>query len=373
MAEAGRALAGAFVTVGAPAIRLGPLRAAFAPRTPWRWDRVPRALALQILARHGESLPTGSHSAAVLRTELTSTGMAVVFLGPRGESPHVVVKLPLTPGAVRGLERETTALGALHADERLGTWRSLIPRSYAGGKIEGQAYRVDSFLQGRPITRSGMTSGEPGGAWRAGIETICALHEATATRLPEEFDRGGLWVDAHLRELESRSTWRGATLRRAERMRDELHAGLAGWAGCAGAIHGDYWLGNLLFACAGPGAGENDDAPAGIVDWDAWAPLELPLHDVLHLLLNTRGMRTRRELGEVLAEQLRERKWSAPERLALERAEIWSRDGSLSERHALLLYWLRQTAMHARQQPRRVGARYRLWERRNVLSVMAAL
>ncbi|MGZ4174214.1 MAG: phosphotransferase family protein, partial [Solirubrobacteraceae bacterium] len=316
-------MAGALVTVVAPAIRLGPLRAALAPRTPWHWDRVTRSLALEILARHGESLPTGGHSAAVVRTELTSTGMAVVFLGPRGEPPRVVVKLPLTPGAVHGLERETTALGALHADQRLGTWRSLIPRTYAGGRIEGQIYRVDSFLQGRPITRSAMTAGEPGGAWRAGIETICLLHETTATRPPQDFDRGGVWVDAHLRELESRSAWRGATLRRAERLRDELHAGLAGWAGRAGAIHGDYWLGNLLFAGAGAGAGagERDEAPAGIVDWDAWAPLELPLHDVLHLLLNTRGMRTRRELGEVLADQLRARKWSASERLVLERAE----------------------------------------------------
>jgi hypothetical protein len=369
VAKNGRSLAGEPVTMRAPAIPSGPVRGSAAPRKPWRWDRLARTLAAEILASHWESLPGDGRRAAVSRAELTSTGMAVVFLAPIGASPCAVLKLPLTSGAVRGLERETMALGALHDDDRLGTWRSLLPRPCARGSIEGQAYRVDSVLPGRPILGPVMASADPGGPWRAAAEAICRLHDATATRLPGDFDRAELWVDVHLRELELRSAWRRSTVLAVERLRDELHAALADWTGRAGGIHGDYWLGNLLFT-DGDAGGEK---PAGIIDWDAWAPLELPLHDVLHLLLHTRQMRTRRELGDVVARQLRESEWSAQERQLLTRSKTWSREGSLRERHAVLLYWLRQTAMHARQQPRQVGYRYRLWERRNVLPVVAAL
>lgn len=368
MAEARRSLAGWLVTMRAPTMPSGPVRVPVAPRRLWRWDRAARALAPEILAKYRESLP-GSRGAVVSHAELTSTGMAVVFLAPIGEPPCAVLKMPLTAGAVRGLERETMALEALHADDRLGEWRSLLPRPCGHGSIEGQAYRVDSPLPGRSIPQRSMVTADPGGAWRAAAETICRLHDATATKLPEDFDGAEQWVDTHLRELGSRSAWRGTMLVAAERLRDELHAALADWTGHAGAIHGDYWLGNLLFAEGGT-VGET---PAGIVDWDAWAPLELPLHDILHLLLHTRGLRTRRELGDLVVRQLRGPEWTSQERQVLDRWDMGNPSGSLGERHALLLYWLRQTAMHARQQPRQVGYRYRLWERRNVLSVMAAL
>jgi aminoglycoside phosphotransferase (APT) family kinase protein len=352
----------------APDRPAGSVRIPVAQRRVRRRDRVVRALAPEILAKHSESLPT-SRGAVVSHAELTSTGMAVVFLARiAGEPPCAVLKMPLTAGALRGLERETLALEALHADGRLGEWRSLLPRPCVCGSIEGQAYRVDSALPGRPIPERLMAA-DPGGAWRAAAETIGHLHAVTATRLPDDFDRAEQWVDTHLRELESRSAWRGPMLVAAERLRDELHAALADWTGKAAAIHGDYWLGNLLFA----EGGAPDQTPAGIVDWDAWAPLELPLHDLVHLLLHTRGLRTRRELGDLVVRQLREPEWTSQERQVLDRWDLGSALGSLAERHALLLYWLRQTAMHARQQPRQIGYRYRVWERRNVLSVLAAL
>ena len=43
----------------------------------------------------------------------------------------------------------------------------------------------------------------------------------------------------------------------------------------------------------------------GIVDWEASTAVELPLHDLLHLLLSTRRLRTGRELGHIICEQLR--------------------------------------------------------------------
>jgi Phosphotransferase enzyme family len=197
-------------------------------------------------------------------------------------------------------------------------------------------------------------------------ETIHVLHRSTATTVLGDFGLAGRWVDAHLDEL-SRHGGRNKPLAGGlERLRDELCDALEGITFSAAWIHGDYWLGNLLFS------GE-PSTPAGIVDWDAAAPIELPLHDLLHLLLYTRRLVTGEELGQIVRRQLSGGAWSSQERRLLDRYGAWRHDGSLSDRHALLLYWLRHVALHARQQRPPVGYRYRLWERRNVDPVLAAL
>ena len=98
---------------------------------------------------------------------------------------------------------------------------------------------------------------------------------------------------------------------------------------------------------------------------------ELPAHDVLHLLLYTRRIATGGELGEMLSHQLSGAHWSPAERAVLEQQQTWYARSGLTERQMLLLYWLRHAAIHARQQGTSVGLRYRLWERRNVLPVLA--
>jgi hypothetical protein len=159
-----------------------------------------------------------------------------------------------------------------------------------------------------------------------------------------------------------RSRW---VTHRLEQLREELCGAVAAGELAAAWIHGDYWLGNLLFS--------DVQSPTGIVDWEAAAPLQPPFHDVLHLLLYTRRLVTGRELGQLLYDQLRGEGWSAEERAVVNGHWGWPSSQSLSERHMLLLYWLRHVAGHARQEGSPAGYRYRWWERRNVLPVLAAL
>jgi hypothetical protein len=173
-------------------------------------------------------------------------------------------------------------------------------------------------------------------------------------------------VGAHVREL-MRHAGRDRRIRQAlERLSDELQGVVAGGTFAVSRIHGDYWPGNLLFASSDA----RPQALVGIVDWDASATRELPLHDLLHLALYTHRLLTGRELGEIVREHLLGIHWPAEERLILEGDPIWSGDGPLSRRQALLLYWLRHAAMHTRQQASQVGWRYRLWQRRNVIPVL---
>src|SRR2546430_10380749 len=97
------------------------------------------------------------------------------------------------------------------------------------------------------------------------------------------------------------------------------------------------------------------------------------MHDLLHLMLYTGRLVTGQELGQIVAGQLSGGSWSPEEHRMFDAYGAWRHDGSLSDRHALLLYWLRHAALHARQQRAPVGYRYRLWERRNLHPVLAAL
>ncbi len=294
--------------------------------------------------------------------------MMVVMLASREGTPCAVLKLPLVGPAERGLQRETIALEALGADERLRSWRGrLAPRPLAHGNLDGQPYRLDTALAGQPPGEPGPSTAKTAAQLRAAVAAIGQLHELTASELPSESDRCAHWVDLHLHELESRSGLRGPALEAGRRLRRELHGAVCSWPGTAAAVHGDFWLGNLLFDERGNGG------LTGIVDWESWGACELPFHDLLHLLLYARRATSGLELGEIVARHLQGGRWSAFERELLERHGSWNAEQPSTGRHALLLYWLRHAAIHARQQPRRPGYRYRLWERRNLLPVVAAL
>lgn len=321
-----------------------------------------RQLTRELAAIHPEAVPAGGN-VVVRGARRTSTGVTVVKLGQPGQPPSAILKLTATAEGMQALARETAVLTTLHADDRLGGWRDLLPRPRAQGTFRGQAYRIDSALGGRAVTKPRASSASH--LLTAAAETIAVLHETTATTVGAGQEVIERWVDDPLREL-ARHADRGRRLAgRLNLLRDELHSALGAGTLPVSWIHGDFWLGNLLFA--------SSQSATGIVDWEAAAPLELPLHDVLHLLLYTRRLATGRELGQMLCEQLKQQRWSAAERAFLERQRVWQARGQLSERHVLLLYWLRHAAVHARQHGHPVGYRYRLWERRNVLPVLESL
>jgi aminoglycoside phosphotransferase (APT) family kinase protein len=287
---------------------------------------------------------------------VTSTDMAVIVLVAR--APAAVVKLPLTAAAARGLERESLALTALHADARLGEWRALLPRMLARGSVRGQPYRLDAALPGRPPAATAP-------CLEAAAEVIHELHRATACEVSGDAV-AERWIDAPLRELARHARPARRPVVRIGRLREELYRALDGRRLTAGWIHGDYWLGNVL--CP-----DGRARPAGIADWEAAGTPEPALHDVLHLLLTGRRLAGGEQLGAIVRGHLRGAGWSPRERQLLRRYAAWGDDGALSERHALLLYWLRQAAVHARQQSRAGGGRYRWWEVRNVDAVLTAL
>lgn len=304
----------------------------------------------------------------VSRVQRTRTGVAIVVLSTDSGPPAAIVKLALTDAATDRLDVETEILQALHADDRLDHWRKLIPQPIGAGTIRGKRYRVDAPLRGESVTNSLGSRPFRRAVLHEAADAIRVLHGATAQTLTGGPSLGRNWVTAHVREL-SRVMGGDPGLRLAlERLSDELNGVLADGAFAASWVHGDYWPGNLLFS----GVASRRPTLSGIVDWDASGPAECPLHDVLHLALYTTRITSGRELGEIVSERLCGPEWSADERNVFTSyaAPAWEQ---LSDRHALLLYWLRQMSMHIRQQATIGGWRLMLWQRRNVRPVLESL
>jgi aminoglycoside phosphotransferase (APT) family kinase protein len=324
--------------------------------------RRPRALVPMILAVDPAAREACGTGATTGRAQVTSTGVAVVPIAAPGGDTRAVVKVATTPEAALGLEREERALQTLHADPRLADWRRLVPIPCASGTLDGYRYRVDTALSGR-VRLDGLA--ESSGRRRlleAAAEAIHALHRATATDVELDDRLGAGWIDGAADDV-LRHGGAPARERRLREVTDELRTALAGRRLHVSWIHGDYWPGNLLF---------DGDVLCGIVDWDAATPAELPVLDLLHLVLYTRRLTSGRELGEIVRDHLRGDEWPAEEVQLLDRYGDWAHESALSPRQLLLLYWLRHVAHHARQQGRSRGLGYGRWRRANVRPVLGS-
>jgi aminoglycoside phosphotransferase (APT) family kinase protein len=196
---------------------------------------------------------------------------------------------------------------------------------------------------------------------------IAQLHCRTARTVVVDDRRRERWIDRPLHmirrvyALHPHGRRYRALIRRLQR---ELHAELAGRTLPVCWIHGDFWLGNVLVAADGV-------TLTGIVDWDLAAADELPMHDLVHLLLYTRGLVQQRDLGEIVRALLEGEQWTAHERSLLEAAERALPGSVVGERAMLLLSWLRHVTGNLAK-----SSRYRrnvLWLSRNVDAVLRSV
>jgi aminoglycoside phosphotransferase (APT) family kinase protein len=333
------------------------------------WDRRRQRLALRELRpsiASAAAMALGEDSAeyAIERLQLTSTAVAVAVVAPLDGGARAVLKMPMTAEALVGFDAESRVLAGLYEDDRLGDWVRFVPRPLASGILDGRRFRVDSWVPGEPALEK--LARDPTATDRlldVAAATIHELHSRTATHVEADDALVKNWIDNHVRVLMVGADRVPGAAAALQRVRQELQEAVEERVFWAGTVHGDYWFGNLLVS--GP-------EPTGIVDWDAGGTAELPAIDVLHLVLLTRCLTSRRGLGEFVSDQLVHPDWSARERRLLERYGGLGTEGSLSDRHVLLLYWLRYAARQRRQSLQGTGLEEAIWERRNVRRVLEA-
>ena len=296
------------------------------------------------------------------RPKRTSTDVAIITFRSAGGAPVALLKLAQSAHAGQSLMRQRDNLRALSADPRLETITHLLPRQLAYGHVHGHLYVLEGWLGGYAGDRHPRAQHTELISQAAGFLRV--VHEQTASEVVASEQHLHRWVRTRQDPLRGLCAGRIGRTYEAQfrRLSDDVNAALVGHPISTAWIHGDYWLGNVLATEAGE--------LSGVVDWDQAASDELPLHDILHVLLYRRRLQERRQLGGVICETLDGRPWDEPEQAVLSR---YSEDRYVLQselRVAVLLYWLRYVATYASMSDHGGNAH---WVRRNVESVLRRL
>jgi hypothetical protein len=263
-----------------------------------------------------------------------------------------VLKVAATDSGVDSLRREVDVLRRLCSDERLGSWRSMLPVPWqAGGIGGGGAFLLTNRLPGGKL--------QPGMARRittSAFYAIAPLHNLDRAVQVADDTMLHCWVDEPVAEI-ARAVEHTASL---DRIAAELHEYFAGRKVTLGWTHGDFYSGNVL---AGP-----DGLVTGIVDWSQARQQDLLALDLVFWLLTVPapGPGYPRSFGSRVASGLRQ-PWTMTES-GLIGTVI---DGDpVSKRVLLLLAWLRHVAGNLEKSDR--YAESILWSRRNIAPVLKA-
>ena len=301
-------------------------------------------------------------------SHLSGTQVVVMMVGPPGQPPAAVVKIPSTSEGVASQRREAEALAALRSEPSLGELAALIPGRLAEGEVAGIAYTVERAVPG---VEGRVLLGDPAMRDRvvaAAAGVIRRLHRATARAAVVDDELLERWVSSRVRLL-APATRNAPALERLERL---LRRAWEGRSIDVAWVHGDYWPANVIFdrestpgsdVATGSGALE----VAGIIDWEWAAARELPAHDLLYLVLHMRMLTEGRELGPVVQSLL----VANGQLLGPAERELLEPAGVSADRETLLVVWLRHLAYNLTQSPG--DARNWVWTSRNVDSVLRLL
>jgi Ser/Thr protein kinase RdoA (MazF antagonist) len=287
--------------------------------------------------------------------------MVVVAVGPPGGPSRAIVKLADGSTAGRQLAHEHAVLRELHSSEALDDWRRLVPEPLAGGDAGSRRYLALTLLPGTEARQLLRRRGEAL-LTRTAADAIGGLARGSAKSTVVGDGQLSLWVGEPAAILARNARVGTPRLQDAvRRLDDELRCALAGRRLATGWGHGDYWLGNVLVSTDG-------QEPTGIVDWERAAPGDPAVLDLVHLLVTTRALVRRRELGSIVREFVTGSGWSAHEERLLATLREAFRDDDVPTRQLVLLAWLRHVANNLSKRAGYAG--HRIWLRNNVVAVL---
>lgn len=259
----------------------------------------------------------------------------------------------------RRLLREAQMLRELASEPALEWLQPYCPRTLAAGEDRGQVYLLLAPVHGEPALRHLHGTESRDRLLREGGEVLDRMRQATGADIVLGEAELRSWIDFPAAAAISLfgAAQHGPAIARLQAVREELRSGMDGVAITTSLIHGDFWPSNLL---SDPDTG----AITGIVDWESAERGGLPFHDALHLVLYTRKLAARSELGWEVRRALEGVPWTAAERAVMDPAT----PGNLDLRSLVLLYWLRQIAVNLDRQPNQT--RQKGWRRDNVEVVL---
>jgi hypothetical protein len=282
-----------------------------------RADRFIGRIYPELAAELAVALDEARYSTADTRVRPSASDLTVALIEDRGGVPLGVVKVPRSDRALADLWKGRAAIRTLSTDERLGTWRTVLPTS--------------TLLQS-PTTTFALEELIAGQSAEHLIETTPAKTSAVVTRALDSIGHMHAWTaksividDATFATLmgSSLATLRSthpsgdvpvSQLEAVAQLKKRLGEGCIGRSVKLSYVHGDFSPGNVMLSNGG-------ESVCGILDWGQGRPNGLPAIDVLSLIGATYCRIRRLDLA----------------RPALEAVDIDDRD-------LVLWYWLEHVA-----------------------------
>lgn len=289
----------------------------------------------------------------------TQSDLLVAKFGEKGAAPQAVLKVATSDAAGMELRSAVRVISDLRADPRLVEWRRLLPEVLCSWSTPGGGCVVEKCIEG--VDGRSVDWNDPCTAERGLVSAASAigkLHHLTRRLVVVHTDWVTEWVGdpaETLATLYPKLDWRTASLRRIE---SEAADDLLGRRLSLGWAHSDYTPGNLILS---PDA----DEVRGVVDWGGGSPNAPAFLDAVTLLISSRMLIQRRELGGVVVDLLRERRLTPAEESLLHT------DDRLDIRTKLTICWLNHVAANLRK-----AAFYRtrlMWKRLNIDPVLREL
>jgi O-antigen/teichoic acid export membrane protein len=315
-------------------------------------QREPNALVATALESAGLTADGWVRSDAMLNT----AGILVVAVRDRAGDP-TVLKVAIDSFGAAALDHERAVLGELRA-----VAPPLVAAVLPGGR-RGEAGAIVWSVEDRPPGRDARELvADPEARERVLADVVTrmrALYDATAR--PSGVDASELLGSAFaaLDALPATRLRGAADAAKLAQLEHELSDQLRSGSPTVARVHGNLWVGNVV--CA-PGT----SIVTRIVNWE-WSDWDLPVVDVMHLLLTTRSQVEDRELGAVVRDLLGAGALDPSEAELLASVPGAS---ELSVRSAVLLAWLRHVRRRVERGAGEVGS---LWMTHNVHQVLESV
>ncbi|MEU8919815.1 aminoglycoside phosphotransferase family protein [Kitasatospora sp. NPDC048545] len=297
------------------------------------------------------------------------TDVLVLSLDAPGRD-RLAVKHARTGPAVTSLDHEWRVLEALAADERLGSWRALVPAPVRRALTGPLPLITETWLPGTTADRLLPTGPGPDRTVAEhALTTIAGLHRATG-RTETATGRLVAWVDEPLDALRAGIPWcrTGTGAVGLARVRARLRAGLAGAETTVAWTHGDFHAGNVLLD-------EPTGRVTGVIDWGGARPDGPCAIDAYTFVIALTCRRERRQLGSTVREMVRRGALPGPDLALLDRTRAdlvdLRRDGPAGPPDGAvlpLLTWLWHIVSNVTKAPR--YARSHWWVTRNVTPLL---
>jgi hypothetical protein len=265
----------------------------------------------------------------------SASDMFTCWISPMGNATTFILYIPKSRIAYLSFEKRKSIMDKLLREAKLGEWRNFLPKMLHEGQCQGQSFWIEKCLPGVSGVELMQGASNHQMVLSSAIDPVSRLHKETTTTQIVGDVLLNKWITHPLEEILSSYLMYVFWHRRSflRELGKEIEKKLRGHSFAVGWVHGDFWPGNIL-------VNPDNNQVVGLVDWEDFETDFPPSLDLVNMMVSMRRSKSKKELGAIVVDLLKEGAWY-PHEQAIWDSEEEKLDGNyLPLREALLLFWL---------------------------------